>query len=647
MKTIMLVLAQECEEDVMKVLVCAQDYPNNDGHVTLMYIHTRNLHYKLRGIDVTVLNFSATENYFIDGISVITPSFYDNNLPIFDLLILHAANLRNHYRFLKKYGDRFAHFIFFFHGHEVMRINHDYAKPYPYVKKNGINSLAQDVYDELKLKIWRQFFIKNNFKIEFVFVSNWMYEIFKKNIRIPESLIANKVHITYNNVGKEFETETYDPAIEKEYDFVTVRSFLDGAKYAIDLVNQWAANSPRSKFLVVGKGEFFQHYEKAENIEWRNQTMTHDEIVDILQHSRFALMPTRTDSQGLMMCEMAAFGIPVITSDIPVCHEVFDGFENVWYLNNEELDRSLDDFKSVPNDCLKDSRYYIANTVEKEVELINKMEVSLKTIQEYELNILKYIDRICKKNKIKYYLIGGTLLGAVRHKGFIPWDDDIDIAMTRTEFNRFLQATEKEKHERYRLCCLQNEPKWSAPLPKVIDTYTVLKQNGHREKMDLGIYVDVFIFDKNPNTMQEVQKWHARLDFLQKLWGACECKSRAKQEKSLVNVIKDTVSFLVSKVLSARTVSLWIDRESSRYHTSSNSNALSQAIYHNCSWEEVTPTQDILGDGCELFFADGYYSAPERWDEYLHNQYGDYMQLPPVEERITHHNFVVGFKEVK
>ena len=75
--------------------------------------------------------------------------------------------------------------------------------------------------------------------------------------------------------------------------------------------------------------------------------MNHDEIVEMLNLSRYALMPTRTDAQGLMMCEMAAFGIPVITSDIPVCHEVFDGFKNVFFISNDELAQSLSSFLGI------------------------------------------------------------------------------------------------------------------------------------------------------------------------------------------------------------------------------------------------------------------------------------------------------------
>lgn len=354
-----------------RLLVLVTDYPNNCGGVALMYIHTRNLEYASVGHEVVVLNFNANEPYIYEGIKVITLKQFEEENVEYDILILHAVNLRNHYRFLRKYECRFPKMIFFFHGHEVLKINEAYSKPYSYMKSNKLKDLFQDLYDELKLIVWRIYLPKVKYKSEFVFVSHWMEEHFYKYTKIKPSMLDGHTHITYNSVGQIFEKETYDGRCEKKYDFITIRSFLDGSKYCIDLVNEWAKNTPEAKFLVIGKGEFFHHYSKASNIVWMNQTLNHKEMLNYLDASKYALMPTRTDAQGLMMCEMAAYGIPVITSDIPVCHEVFDGFENIFYLSNEN-GNVLSEFLKYNTMSKKDSRYYLSNTVNKELELIEK-----------------------------------------------------------------------------------------------------------------------------------------------------------------------------------------------------------------------------------------------------------------------------------
>lgn len=354
------------------VLVAVAAYPDNDGSVKLMYVHTRNLFYVHNDIDVTVLNFSAKEDYIYEGIQVITENSYRKSTNRYDLLILHAANIRNHYLFLKKYGNNFPKYLFFFHGHEVLRNNDAYSKPYDFDKPNLFKNIIQDVYDSFKLRKWRKFFEKDC-KSYLIFVSHWMYEMFLKYTNISPSTIDGKYSITYNNVGEIFERETFDENINKEYDFITIRSNLDISKYSIDIVNRLAMNTPKMKFLIIGKGEFFNHYKKAENITWLDCTLSHKEIIEYLQKSRYALMPTRTDAQGLMMCEMAAFGIPVITSDISVCHEVFDGFDNVYFISNDDINMDLYVYENMISKCEKDCRYFQATTVIREVNTINQI----------------------------------------------------------------------------------------------------------------------------------------------------------------------------------------------------------------------------------------------------------------------------------
>lgn len=353
-----------------KILVLVADYPSEKG-VALMYVHTRNKAYSIAGHEVVVLNFNAEADYIYEGMRVITLKTYQAEYAVYDILLLHAANIRNHYLFLKKYAKQFRRLIFFYHGHEVLRINTAYPKPYVYVKKNKLQDVFQELYDTLKLCIWRKYLPKVKDKSDYVFVSKWMEEEFFKNTKIDRKMLEGKCHITYNSVGKAFENARYNSNCKKEYDFITIRSYMDGSKYCIDLVNSWAKNTPEAKFLVVGRGDYFKHDPKAKNIFWLDKTMNHEEMLSYLDRSKFALMPTRTDAQGLMMCEMAAYGIPVITSDISVCHEVFDGFENVTYVDNNPY-TSLIDFLHREYVCQKDERYFLKNTVQRELELFEE-----------------------------------------------------------------------------------------------------------------------------------------------------------------------------------------------------------------------------------------------------------------------------------
>ena len=195
--------------------------------------------------------------------------------------------------------------------------------------------------------------------------------------------MADRCRVIYNSVGQEFERSSYNPHSAKVYDFVTLRSDLDGSKYCIDIVTDLARNYPQYGFCVVGRGSFFQHYPKPDNLALIERSLGHSEIVELLNQSRCALMPTRLDAQGVMACETATFGIPVITSDLPLCtSEIFRGFRNVGFISNESpiegfvsLFEKLVSSQSSP----QNARFYAENTTAKEVALIRDALQSLAT----------------------------------------------------------------------------------------------------------------------------------------------------------------------------------------------------------------------------------------------------------------------------
>lgn len=360
-----------------KYLVLSTAYPDLHGGLALAYVRTRNVYYKSKGIDVTVLNFSASGNYTIDGINVITYEWFREHASElkFDLLISHAPNLKNHYRFLRKYDRSFRKIVFFFHGHEVLKISKVYSAPYRYVRRNCIMERMQDFYDEFKFRMWRSYIGKNRDKLYYIFVSNWMRDEFFRWVKPDPAYLEGRSYITYNCVGELFEKGVFDGGSSKKYDFVTIRANLDGSKYSVDIVNELAKRHPEYRFLLIGKGEFFDHYDKAPNIEWRDRRLQHGEITEVLNSARCALMPTRTDAQGVMMCEMAAFGMPVITSDIPVCREVFENDPNIGYIDNSlEPDNLIEEFSRIKDVRFKSERYSMRNTCDTELDIFRKIE---------------------------------------------------------------------------------------------------------------------------------------------------------------------------------------------------------------------------------------------------------------------------------
>lgn len=356
----------------LRVLVLTQAYPSPNSPYNLAYVHTRLLGYIERGIEVDVLNFSAHENYIYENISVITEETWSQEKKHYDVLISHAPNLRNHLRFLQKYGALFTRWFFFFHGHEVLYKQNYYPKPYPYdAKKNLFWQFADNAYDLFKLQVLRimlkKWLQKGHLKL--IFVSEWMQTAFLENVKLEPQWVNRHSYIINNAVHPQFLTNVWSLKAPLSADCITIRP-LDNAKYAIDQVCALARSNPNLRFHVFGEGDYFNHYMIPQNVVWHNRFLTPQEMVSLLPHYRCAVMPTRLDAQGVMMCELASYGMPLITSDLPICREMLRSFSRVHYLKSpqENISHIIQDLSKKAS---PDQQPFAFDTlIDKECELI-------------------------------------------------------------------------------------------------------------------------------------------------------------------------------------------------------------------------------------------------------------------------------------
>lgn len=359
---------------MFKILVLVADYPNKYGEKNLMYVHVRNKYYLKMGMSVHVLNFRTSIKYNYEGIEVISLNDYNHNFENYDILICHAPNIRNHFLFLCSHHQEFKKIIFFFHGHEIVPLSKVYPKPYEYKRQNVMMYTFRKIYDSLKLEIWHTYFQKILYKSEFVFVSNSLANEFKYYLKLNDETLDGHTHVIYNSVSDVFELNNYCTNNVKHYDFITIRNNLDSSVYCIDLVYNYALKFPNLKFLIIGKGEWFNNYPILDNITWINKVLNHNQMIDYINDSKCAFMLTRRDTQGVMSCELATFGIPLITSNIGICKEVFDNFDNVVLINNNEY-LNIDKISNeLSENCpyKKNTKYFFKNTIKREIDLIQK-----------------------------------------------------------------------------------------------------------------------------------------------------------------------------------------------------------------------------------------------------------------------------------
>ena len=259
-------------------------------------------------------------------------------------------------------------------------------------------------------------------------------------------------------------------------------------------------------------------------------------------------------------------------------------------------------------------------------------EITLDELKSIEIDILKYIHDFCKQNGIQYFLMSGTLLGAVRHKGFIPWDDDIDISMKREEYEKFVKIF-NNTNSRYKVITCYNNENYYLPFAKVVDNNTLLIENLDK-KTNMGVFVDVFPLDTY--RAQDIETG----TFYKRQLGLIKALTMKTSKLYKYPKTKQPIVFFM-KVLTAFLSPNWFARRIDRIaqdKSDKNGELLGCAVTLVYGKKELMD-KDIFNDAVEMEFEGHYFCAPQGYKNLLENLYGDYMKLPPLEKRVTHHDF--------
>jgi lipopolysaccharide cholinephosphotransferase len=280
--------------------------------------------------------------------------------------------------------------------------------------------------------------------------------------------------------------------------------------------------------------------------------------------------------------------------------------------------------------------------------------LSVDEIKQIELNILKNVAEFCDNRNIRYYLGGGTLLGAVRHKGFIPWDDDIDISMPREDYLRFVHEY-NGYNDNYMVKSIETDPDYWRTFAKVFDTRTWLKEDVIRvPKKDNAVFIDIFPIDGLPESVFRQFILFREQEFLNFLYHGSawnytksfkykDSKSRYAELKGVIRTVLKFIAVTVLYPLPTTRLVRLINRNASKYpYKDSKYVGAIVDCAHGAACEKML--REKFEPRIQFEFEGDKFWGPQGYEEYLTSLYGDYNELPPKDKRVTHHDFEAYWK---
>lgn len=251
---------------------------------------------------------------------------------------------------------------------------------------------------------------------------------------------------------------------------------------------------------------------------------------------------------------------------------------------------------------------------------MNKEQLlSLDDIKRIEIGLLDYVVNVCEQYTLRYFLIFGTLIGAVRHKGFIPWDDDIDIVMPRKDYEQLNKILSQTKSERYVL--LNDKTKgYTFPFAKVVDTKTQILEETLEDFEYNGIWIDIFPLDGIKNI------FHYKACYL-----INKCRAASIYKQFPKGRGGSYWGWKLCRIIGHRFFAKLFNKICTKYDYEASDEVGVMGTY------KTHFPREIMDEITLLEFEGKKYCAPKNYDYILSFTYGDYMKLPPENERITHH----------
>lgn len=255
-------------------------------------------------------------------------------------------------------------------------------------------------------------------------------------------------------------------------------------------------------------------------------------------------------------------------------------------------------------------------------------------------DVLREFHEICHRNGLTYYAVGGTAIGAVRHKGIIPWDDDIDVAMPRPDYDRFMEICRNQDLGNYELVSSENRDDYNLSFPKLCNKNTTLVERWDTPCV-IGLFIDIFPLDGASDDREEMQRMVEKYRKMKNKVEAISTHNTFGEYVSLLLTPKEwgrfvtkTIGFFFRKRYKKMLLNR-MDKLSRTYPFETSPNVINYAGAYGI--RELFKKESLKGEVYSVPFEDIVIDMMPDVETHLRGIYGDYMQLPPEDKRIPHH----------
>lgn len=262
------------------------------------------------------------------------------------------------------------------------------------------------------------------------------------------------------------------------------------------------------------------------------------------------------------------------------------------------------------------------------------MKASVEDIQRVQLNILKKLDEVCERNNLRYYLAFGTCLGAIRHKGFIPWDDDIDVLMPIEDVDRLLKL-QKEFSDKYFIQSRHSDKNYQSIIVRIRDNNTTCIEKDE-EGLDIhhGIYIDIYPYYDSPKS---------KAALLLNIWRSYIYRIlvAGREPYNHGSILKIGSIIILAMYRGKRREQKIQKLEYALRRVKEGKEILDYYGQDVTLFSAITYDKRWFAAPKKVEFAGSLFNAPTEPEKYLMKRYGDFMKLPPLEEQKKHHDYII------